>query len=708
MPIIAATHLEKVVTATLHLRRREGHTKIPDFSEFVGCPVRKRMSNEEFALHYGAHPDDAQAVQDYCASSGFTVVAQNAAARQVQVSGPVSTFNNAFSITIQDGQRVHPTTRATVHYMDHGHITAPPPLSGVLLHLSGIKDTYDFIHRGPQKAPDVVVAAEGVGVVESLAGQPTTTTGLSPTQVKSTLYGWPTNSASGQNIGLYLISEGYTASDISATCAGFGVSVPTITPVFLPGSGSKTNPGTVSGEYVIDICTLAAFAPGAGIVTYFTDTASQFPSDLAAMIHPPSGSPVCNVLSWSFGFQANQGSPEPGIPQDGMLTVCEQLFQDAAIQGMTIVESSGDWGAAGVATLPNPPADTNVALFGWPVGSPWILTVGGTIIGNVSGSTFTEWIWTDNSGGTGGGVSTVYDLPSYQASAGIPTQLNTGLVGRGVPDVAGNASPNSGYTYTIKGAASQWGGTSQAAPMYAGLIATMNASLGAELGFLNPTLYAIGNTGGHIRKVTSGASNEATSNFYVSSGITNQTTTNINVNPGYPSKSSGWDACTGWGVITSNFLAYIGSNRPTAPSPVPVPGMDVWLYVAALTNAGFGPASNTLGPIAVSGGPVAPITITSMYMHTQSSISSSNPVACWLAGDATTPVTYNIYTSTTPNGTFLLSGTYVSNPVTPVPPNDEFTALLTVTSGVVYYMKIQASNIVSTGPMSDAHGPFQT
>jgi len=140
-------------------------------------------------------------------------------------------------------------------------------------------------------------------------------------------------------------------------------------------------------------------------------------------------------------------------------------------------------------------------------------------------------------GATGGGVSDHFALPPWQNLAGVPPSFNDGKVRRGVPDVAGNASPNSGYLMSGAGQAFNANGTSAVGPLYAGLAACLIAKLGQPIGFLNPTLYSLGES--VCRDVTVGnnlwgdPSNKA--NHAYSAG-------------------PGWDACTGWGVIDGNKL----------------------------------------------------------------------------------------------------------------------------------------------------------
>jgi kumamolisin len=158
------------------------------------------------------------------------------------------------------------------------------------------------------------------------------------------------------------------------------------------------------------------------------------------------------------------------------------------------------------------------------------LTISGSAIGS-------EQAWNElsaNEGATGGGVSEFFALPAYQQSAKVPKAPN-GFVGRGVPDVAGDADPASGYNVVVDGQQSVIGGTSAVAPLWAGLLALINQSLGANAGYINPLLYS--------------ARVEAT--FH---DVT------VGSNGNY-SAGSGWDACTGLG--SPNGSALLAALRGT-------------------------------------------------------------------------------------------------------------------------------------------------
>jgi len=216
--------------------------------------------------------------------------------------------------------------------------------------------------------------------------------------------------------------------------------------------------------------------------------------DLPVGVNPPS------VLSSSDYIC--DGDDLSTLTNEGLTTsfidAVHKAFEDAAVQGITICIASGDQGTdskvgstTGVTEWGEPFVADNKAHVQHPGTDPLVLACGGTTIGNVSGSSFTEYVWNDvnpshqvPSWATGGGVSDYFtqakgNALTYQQAANInPASVNDGHIERGVPDVAGNASENSGYPYFVGGLSQTTGSTSAVAPLYAGLIAVINAALG--------------------------------------------------------------------------------------------------------------------------------------------------------------------------------------------------------------------------------------
>jgi kumamolisin len=215
-----------------------------------------------------------------------------------------------------------------------------------------------------------------------------------------------------------------------------------------------------------------------------------------------------------------------------------QAFHDAAALGVTICSAAGDNGSSDGVN------DGSVHV-DFPASSPYVLACGGTKLQGSGQTISSEVVWNEqNNGATGGGVSTVFSLPDYQTNAGVPALAgNGGNKGRGVPDIAGNADPVTGYEVLVDGQSFVIGGTSAVAPLWAGLVAIFNQQLGRPVGFLNPALYQIGQKGGSFRDITSGNNDTSGSGSYTS--------------------GPGWDACTGWGSPNGvNLLQALQAMQP--------------------------------------------------------------------------------------------------------------------------------------------------
>jgi len=268
----------------------------------------------------------------------------------------------------------------------------------------------------------------------------------------------------------------------------------------------------------------AAVAPGAKIVVYFTPNTDQgFIDAISTAVHDTTNKPSVISISW--------GGPESTWTPQSM-TALDAACQSAAALGISITVAAGDDGSSDGVTDGKNHVD-------FPASSPHVLACGGTKL-VASGSTISsEVVWNEtaaNEGATGGGVSTFFPLPTWQASSGVP-KAGT-FAGRGVPDVAGDADPATGYNVRVDGQSLVIGGTSAVAPLWAGLIALNNAQNKTTAGFLQPAIYAA----------------KAKSAFHdITSG-----------NNGAFSAGPGWDACTGLGSpIGTKLIALVN------PSPTP-------------------------------------------------------------------------------------------------------------------------------------------
>jgi kumamolisin len=194
----------------------------------------------------------------------------------------------------------------------------------------------------------------------------------------------------------------------------------------------------------------------------------------------------------------------------------EQVMTEAAALGVAVTVASGDGGSTDGVSDGKQHVD-------FPASAPHALGCGGTTLRMSNGHISSETVWNElpNHGAGGGGISIEFPVPSYQSSANLPKNVDTGKTGRGVPDVSGNADPETGYQVLVDGQQQTFGGTSAVAPLWAGLITLLNESLGKPVGFMQPQIYtASAATGFH--DITQGD------------------------NPAYHA-GTGWDACTGNG-----------------------------------------------------------------------------------------------------------------------------------------------------------------
>jgi kumamolisin len=511
---------DEKVTVTIALRRRLDGSPPPEPDSFLATPPaqRRRLPSDDFAALYGASPGDISQVTNFATSHNLTVVESNAARRTVIVSGTVAQMNAAFAVEL--GSYQHEVTRRP----------GDQPQTETYRGRDG------FIHV-PKDLAEIVIGVFGLDnrrITKRNGGDPPGTTTITVPQMTK-LYNFPTHSAAGQTIAIF--SEGgYLPSDVTAYYATLtGFTSPTITDV----SVDANNLGFPDGETTQDICIASTAAPGASIAVYFTTYTQQGWFDLVERVaHPNPGDPVCSVLSSSFYI--SDGDDAKTLANEGISTgwikAATMAFHDAAMQCVTVCIASGDTGT-------DSKVGDGKAHVQYPASDPWVLSVGGTTVGNVSGTTFSEYVWNDTffgslQGATGGGISDYFPLPSYQRHhhAHVPPSLNDGHRGRGVPDVAANASPNSGYPMIVGGSSFVGNGTSASAPLWAGLIAVINAALGEDVGFVNPALYTLGSR--VFRDIV---------------GSPGPADNGLNGVPGYPAVK-GWDACTGWGSINGKEL----------------------------------------------------------------------------------------------------------------------------------------------------------
>ena len=291
-------------------------------------------------------------------------------------------------------------------------------------------------------------------------------------------YDWPTKApGTSKPVGIYEAGGGWTAADLAAFGKANGLpTVPTITDVSVDGT-TNTPGGDADGEVALDQQLLWASywnatidpATGLGLVPKIN---MYWGADLAAAIARAAADGCCALsISWGAdeatwgvaGCQAIEAAAAAALAQTGMVTFAASGDNDSSDGGPT-------------------PANVDC-----PASCPSIIGCGGT-----TKALSSEVVWNDNPGnadgsGTGGGYSTVFAMPAWQASGGAAAGP-----GRMVPDVAANADPNTGYEIVVGGQAEVVGGTSAVAPLMTGLYAAQGASLSPVTAGLGPVLWSAG------------------------------------------------------------------------------------------------------------------------------------------------------------------------------------------------------------------------
>jgi kumamolisin len=503
----------ETVDATIRLRSRAGKKPIIDPEEFTK-PVEKRKlySREQFAQEHGANPADIARVEKFAQEYNLKVKEKSAPRRTVILSGTVSAMNKAFGVELKRYDHPGGEYRGRT-----GQIHLPADLHEVVEGVFGLDNR-------PQAKPHFRRRHARAG-----ARAATVNVSYTPVQV-ATLYDYPTSvDGTGECIALVELGGGFNPTDLNNYWSQLNLSkTPTVSAVSV-GNGSNSPTGDPSGpdgEVMLDIEVAGSIAPGARIVAYFAEnTDAGFLNAITTAVHDTTNNPSVLSISW--------GGPESSWTQQAM-TSMDEAFQSAAALGVTVCVAAGDNGSSdGVTT------DT-LNHVDFPASSPNVLACGGTTL-EASGNTIaSEVVWNElanNEGATGGGISDVFPLPSYQASANVPPSANPGgRVGRGVPDVAGDADPSTGYDTLVDGQSGVIGGTSAVAPLWAGLIALINQEMGKPAGFINPLLY---------QNVSEDETNDITQG-----------------NNGAYSAGHGWDACTGLGSPIGTAVEASLSGQP--------------------------------------------------------------------------------------------------------------------------------------------------
>ncbi|MGI0071667.1 MAG: S53 family peptidase [Thermoplasmata archaeon] len=475
---------------TLLLRRGGTATRFPSLAELGARrgAGKSPPSREAYAAERGARADDLEAVRRFARTHGLRVGEVSAARRTVHLEGTVGALAEAFGVELSRWEYAGGAYRGSV-----GPLRLPADLARGTLAVLGLDNRPQAKTHFRQRPPNAAAAPA-----------------YTPLEVAAAYTFPPGSNGAGQCIALLELGGGYRPADLTQYFATLGVPEPSITAVSVDGASNTPtgDPNGPDGEVELDVEVAGAIAPGATIVVYFAPNTDQgFLDALSTAVHDTTHRPTILSVSW--------GGPESSWTAAAR-SAFESIFEDAATLGVTVLAAAGDDGAD------DGGPGTGLSV-DFPASSPAVIACGGTRLVLSGTSIESETVWNElaaGEGATGGGVSEDFALPSYQTGARVPAAPNA-FVGRGVPDVAGDADPTTGYQVLVDGTSTAIGGTSAVAPLWAALVARLNQAMGAPLGYLNPTLYAAG-PAATFHEITSGN------------------------NDGY-SAGPGWNPCAGLG-----------------------------------------------------------------------------------------------------------------------------------------------------------------
>jgi kumamolisin len=475
---------DAIVRATVILRRARALRPVEAYA-FGPRMHRVRLSREEFARRHGARARDLARVRAFAQQYRLEIAERPAGLRSAVLSGAARQMEAAFGTKLRSYTSPRGTYRGRV-----GPLTVPAPLGEMVTAVLGLDDR-------PVARPHIRIPAVPP------------TAAFTPPQVAE-LYAFPPQlDGTGQTIAIIELGGGFATADLASYFGGLGLAPPSVSAVSVDGAVNQpgVDPGT-DAEVMLDIEVAGSIAPGAKIAVYFTTNTDQgFVDAISTAVHSTESPP--DVLSISWGGPEESWTPQAANAMLNAVT-------DAAPLGVSVIVAAGDGGASDGVQGGQEQVDLPACL-------PPVLGCGGTELTAAGASIGSEVVWNDlasGGGATGGGVSRIFPLPSYQISAKVPLQPQTRFAGRGVPDVSGDADPSTGYRILVDGQQMVVGGTSAVAPLWAALIARLNQALGRPLGMFQPSLYAAGEAPFH--DIVSG-------------------------NNGYWSAGPGWDACTGLG-----------------------------------------------------------------------------------------------------------------------------------------------------------------
>ncbi|HUB52794.1 MAG TPA: S53 family peptidase [Terracidiphilus sp.] len=436
------------------------------------------MNHADFEREYGADPSHVDKAKQFARENNLQVLERGdeVLRRTLVLAGTAAAMEKAFQVELVEYEHENGTHRGYT-----GAAQLPEDLAQFVTGVFGLDDRPVANPHIRYRNHNGAFGTRGANLC------------CTPAQVAK-LYGFPQDAnGQGQTIALIELDGGYRPADIREYFQMQGLQAPRVKTVSVNHAHNRpSTANSADAQVTLDIEVAGSAAPGVGLVCYFApNTARGFQDALSTAIHDQLNKPSVVCICW--------GKAEATWAAQSMSNF-DQVAQEAAHLGITICVASGDKGSSDGMHDGKNHVD-------FPASCPHVLAMGGTRLIGSNGTVESETVWNDGAqnGATGGGYSTTFARPEWQGADVTET-------GRGVPDVACNADPETGYNILVDGQQIVVGGTSAAAPLWAGLIVLLNQKLNRHQGFINPALYAIDQSRG-FRDITMGNNGAYTARF---------------------------------------------------------------------------------------------------------------------------------------------------------------------------------------------------
>lgn len=525
------------VTFTLPLRNQEAlENLLTRFYDPNDALYGKYLTQTEFIEQFAPTQEDYDKVISYADSKGMKVIDTHPNRTLLKVGAPAETIQAAFNVQLQQyelpsgRQFFAPSNDPEIH----------PEIAAIISGVVGLDNhavwkSYHYIQE-TNVAPSTLSESERAQAFPSGPGG-----GFGPQDIVKA-YNLSSIQAQGnnQNVALFQLAS-YDVNDINAYTTYFGLPTAKLNHVIVSG-GSGKGP---NAEVTLDIELVLALAPKSRVYVYEGPNTNQGVLDVYNKIASDN---LAKQVSTSWGLGETLVNPQ-------YLQAENAIFMQMAAQGQTVYAASGDAGAYDNFGQ----GDSTTLAVDDPACQPYVVGVGGThlAVNATTGAYQNETVWNNGPGSAGGGgISSVFTIPSWQTKVSNAASKTH----RNVPDVALNADGASGYAIYFKGQWQIFGGTSCAAPLWAGFTARVNQKLKSlklpSLGFANPKFYAIG-----------------TGAFYKSAFHDVTSDNNLFFNALF-----GYDNASGWGSFNgANLFAQLTQTaNPRAASFVEEPVADAY------------------------------------------------------------------------------------------------------------------------------------